>query len=174
MAIQICTSLLIHLELIDDMDPYLYVLVGLLLGILLGACTWLLRERLRVSRARRSGDGYQGKEDEALKTRIDELTLLHAIAAAGAEATDEDYLIERVTQVIGENLFPKNFGVLIVDERGNRLRTHPSYREDDELNGPEWVPIGEGICGQVASMGEPRYTADVRIEQNYIEVDPVC
>lgn len=153
------------------MEPYLYVLVGLLLGLLLGVCTWLIRERLRVSGVGMSGDGYQGKDDEALKTRIDELTLLHAIAAAGAEATEEDYLIERVTRVIGENLFPKNFGVLIVDERGDRLRTHPSYREDEELNGPEWVPIGEGICGQVASMGEPRYAADVRMEQNYVEVD---
>jgi GAF domain-containing protein/CheY-like chemotaxis protein len=61
---------------------------------------------------------------------------------------------------------------LLLLEDGERLRTHASYREDQSLNAPEWIPIGEGICGQVALLGESRNVPDVSKEQNYIKVDP--
>ncbi|GAF79489.1 unnamed protein product, partial [marine sediment metagenome] len=133
---------------------------------------WFTWVRLRISSVQGTSAAKQDQDDEALKLRLEELTILHAIATAGAEATDENNLIERATQVIGENLYPNNFGVLLKEENDDRLRTHPSYREDGKLSGPEWVPIGEGICGQVALLGEPRYVPDVRQEQNYIEVNP--
>jgi len=54
----------------------------------------------RSGRARNAPDSpmvaNQGK-DEPLQRQIDELTILHAVATAGAEATDEDTLIERAT-----------------------------------------------------------------------------
>ena len=58
-----------------------------------------------------------------------------------------------------------------MDDYGEKLQTHPSYREHGELKGPKWVPIGEGITGQVALIGEAMRVDDVRNEQNYIEVD---
>jgi GAF domain-containing protein/signal transduction histidine kinase len=153
------------------MNDYLYLFVGLLVGLLLSGLVWWFWGRFRAS------TGYstsldENRDDEELKSRLDELTILHAIATAGAEASDEDNLVERVTRVIGENLYPNNFGVLLREENGDRLRTHPSYREEGKLRVPEWVPIGEGICGQVALLGESRYVPDVTKEQNYIEVDP--
>jgi signal transduction histidine kinase len=45
--------------------------------------------------------------EEALRRRLDELAVLHAVATAGAEATSEDGLIERATQMIGEALYEK-------------------------------------------------------------------
>lgn len=154
------------------MNNYLYLFVGLLVGLLISGLAWWFWGRFRAM------TGYsayldEDRDDEELKSRLDELTILHAIATAGAEASDEDSLIERVTRVIGENLFPNNFGVLLREESGDRLRTHPSYREEGKLRGPEWIPIGEGICGQVALLGESRNVPDVTKEQNYIEVDPV-
>ena len=154
------------------MNSYLLLIVGLLVGFFIAVLVWLIWERIRTSAVQTSSVEDQARDDDGLKSRLDELTILHAIATAGAEATDENILIERVTRVIGENLYPNNFGVLLIEEKGDRLRTHPTYREDEKLNGPEWIPIGEGICGQVALLGEPRYVPDVRKEQNYIEVDP--
>ena len=154
------------------MNSYLLLLIGLLAGFFLAALVWLIWERFRAHAVQTPSAEDQAWDDDGLKSCLDELTILHAIATAGAEATDENYLIERVTQVIGENLYPNNFGILLIEEKGDRLRTHPTYREDENLNGPEWIPIGEGICGQVALLGELRYVPDVRKEQNYIEVDP--
>ena len=153
------------------MNDYLYLFVGLLVGLLLSGLVWWFWGRFRASTGY-SASLDEDQDDEELKSRLDELTILHAIATAGAEASDEDNLIESVTRVIGENLYPNNFGVLLREENGDRLRTHPSYREEGKLRGPEWVPIGEGICGQVALLGESRYVPDVTKEQNYIEVDP--
>jgi len=154
------------------MNAYLNLIFGFLVGLLLGSLAWFIWGRLRAANVKiTSSDNKEGGNDE-LKSRLDELTILHAIAMAGAEASDEDHLIERATQIIGENLYPNNFGILLRDKNRDRLRTHSSYREDGKLSGPKWVPIGEGICGQVALLGEPKYVPDVSKEQNYLEVDP--
>ena len=149
------------------MNDYLYLFVGLLVGLLLSGLVWWFWGRFRASTGY-SASLDEDQDDEELKSRLDELTILHAIATAGAEASDEDNLIESVTRVIGENLYPNNFGVLLREENGDRLRTHPSYREEGKLRGPEWVPIGEGICGQVALLGESRYVPDVTLSLIHI------
>ncbi len=153
------------------MDWYYLLIIGLLAGSVIGGLGLILWGKFRPQNEQTESEEEMISTEEALQLRLDELTILHAIATAGAEATDEDKLIERATQIIGKNLYPNNFGVLLVDERVAKLRTHPSYREDENLNGPEWIPLGEGICGQVALIGEPLRVADVRREQNYIEVD---
>ena len=154
-----------------DWNSYLLILIGIAVGLTTGGVFWVIWQRTRSDSSQTSPNEEARPVGESLQLRLDELTILHAIATAGAEATDEDVLIERATQIIGENLYPNNFGVLLVDEQGERLRTHPSYREHGKLKGPEWIPIGEGISGQVALIGETRRVADVRREQNYIEVD---
>jgi hypothetical protein len=83
-------------------------------------------------RTRKSSEGSQEGDpgtEGPLRRQIEELTILHAVATAGAEATNEDALIERATQIIGENLYPDNFGLLILDESGECLRPHSSYKE---------------------------------------------
>jgi signal transduction histidine kinase/CheY-like chemotaxis protein len=158
------------------MNPIFLLIAGLLVGIALCILSWFIWKRYQAPGHKVipevdqiSAEQSLQRGDESLQRRLDELTILHAIATAGTEATDEDVLIERATQIIGESFFPNNFGVLLVD--GDRLRTHPSYRELDSLKGPEWIPIGEGISGQVALLGEPMRVADVHHEQNYLEVD---
>jgi hypothetical protein len=158
------------------MNPIFLLIAGLLVGIALCILSWFIWKRYQAPGDKVipevdqiSAEQSLQRGDESLQRRLDELTILHAIATAGTEATDEDVLIERATQIIGESFFPNNFGVLLVD--GDRLRTHPSYRELDSLKGPEWIPIGEGISGQVALLGEPMRVADVHHEQNYLEVD---
>jgi GAF domain-containing protein len=113
----------------------------------------------------------QGK-DEPLQRQIDELTILHAVATAGAEATDEDTLIERATQIIGENLYPDNFGLLILDESRSRLHPHYSYKESPDSRRYQSIGLGEGICGKVAFHGRALRVPDVRQDSDYLEIDP--
>lgn len=111
------------------------------------------------------------RAEKALRRRLDELTALHAIAAAGTEATDEDTLIERATQIIGETLHLDNFGVVLLDQTSGVLQPHPSHR----LRGSGRalaLPLGKGIVGQVALTGQPRRVPDVRHDPDYLEGDP--
>lgn len=153
------------------MNPYLYLVFGILAGILISGGAWYAWLKASARRSATRPDPEITDAEASLQQRLEESTVLHAIAAAGAEATDEDELIERATQIIGESLYPNNFGLLMIDESGEKLHTHPSYREKEELKGPEWVNIGEGISGQVALRGKPLRVADVRDEPHYIEVD---
>ena len=154
-----------------DWIPYLLLVSGIAAGFALGGVVWFAWLKFRSRGFHAGSDSDAIDSDESLQHRLEELTILHAIATVGAEATDEDVLIERATQIIGETLFPNNFGLLLVDGSGEKLRTHPSYRELDKSKGPEWIPIGAGICGQVASSGLPMRVVDVSGESTYLEVD---
>jgi len=104
---------------------------------------------------------------EETQRQFSELFILHAVAAAGTEANNEDELIERVTQIIGDKLYVDNFGVLIVDEDTGDLYHHPSYRGADPVD----IPRGKGITGRVAESGQPQRIPDVSREPTYVTVD---
>jgi GAF domain-containing protein len=114
------------------------------------------------------------RAEEMLRLRLLELAVLHAVATAGVEATGEDELIERATQVIGEALYPDNFGALLLDEAAGVLRVHPSFRirKDRKEARRMLIPLGRGISGQVAANGHPRRVSDVTREDEYPEADP--
>src|ERR1051325_6736394 len=65
---------------------------------------------------------------EEERKRVKQLTALHDISQISIEVDNEDELINRVTDVIGQNLFPDNFGVLLLDEASGMLKAHYSYR----------------------------------------------
>lgn len=98
---------------------------------------------------------------EATSRQVEELSVLHSVAEAGAEATSVDGLIERATQVIGETLFPDVFGVVLADDKLGVLKAHPAYRgaEDDLLK--RMIPFGEGIIGATYLDGQTRRVADI-------------
>ncbi len=105
---------------------------------------------------------------EAELRQLDELSILHAVATACAEATQEDTLIERVTQIIGNTFYPDSFGVMLLDESQNVLRLHPSYRTRQVIP-QDSIPLGQGITGTVAQTGQPWRVPDVRQEPKYIQ-----
>ena len=100
-----------------------------------------------------------------------ELSVLHVISMAMTEATNEDDLIDRATQLIGKNLFPDNFGIMLLDESRSALTLHTSYtfhrNRQDVI-----VPMGHGITGKVAQTGQPLRSRDVTQVAEYIQVDP--
>src|SRR5690606_36213465 len=65
---------------------------------------------------------------EEERKQVRQLSALHDISLISIEADNEDELINRVTDVIGRNLFPDNFGILLLDEQTGMLNAHPSYR----------------------------------------------
>ena len=107
---------------------------------------------------------------ETSKQQLEKLTILNKVSLASTEATSVDDLIEKVTQIIGESLYPDNFGVLLIKENKGTLQPHPSYRGITDGKLPGEIPLENGISGQVASSGKPLRVANVRGHKNYIEV----
>ncbi len=104
------------------------------------------------------------------RRRAEELAVLYTIAEAATEANDENELIARATRLIGEKLYPDNFGVLLLDEAAGELFLHSSYfigERDDPIR----VPLGVGITGTVARSGRARRVADVSRAPEYLNVD---
>jgi PAS domain S-box-containing protein len=105
---------------------------------------------------------------EAAGLQLQELQVLHTVATICAEATSEDELIERVTRVIGEALYPDVFGVMLVDQEAGTVSAHPSYQEEERAKGMS-ISLGQGITGTVAASGHPWRVGDVSREPAYIE-----
>src|SRR6185369_7560952 len=100
---------------------------------------------------------------EEERKRVKQLTALHDISLISIEVDNEDELINRVTDVIGQNLFTDNFGILLLDEASGILKAHPSYRFfSTEYRHMMDVPPDKGITGQVASTGKAQRIGNVR------------
>jgi len=109
---------------------------------------------------------------EEARKQVAELTALHDVALASIEADSEDQLIDRVTNIIGQNLFLDNFGIMLLDENSGILHAHPSYRflSPEELHMMD-IPLGEGVTGQVAKTGTPQRIGNVKGVKSYLDVD---
>jgi PAS domain S-box-containing protein len=115
--------------------------------------------------------GKSPQAEQALQRQVRELGMLHAVAIACGQGTEEDELIARVTNIVGETLGSTSFGVGLLDPASGRVTFHPSYR----LEGKKRVaalPYRQGIVGRVAASGRPWRVPDVRAEPAYVEEDP--
>jgi diguanylate cyclase (GGDEF)-like protein len=106
------------------------------------------------------------------RKRVEQLSALHAISLASTETGNEDQLIERVTHLIGERLYPDSFGVLLLDETAGELSLHSSYRMGAH-EGPIRVPLGIGIAGTVARSRKPRRVGDVTLASEHLSLYPL-
>jgi diguanylate cyclase (GGDEF)-like protein len=107
-------------------------------------------------------------EEERRRTR--QLDTLLALAIESTAASNEDELIARATHLIGQKLYPDNFGIMILDEPAGMLRVHPTYHTPG-LESPD-IPIGRGVTGHVARTALPFRLGDVSDFPDYISVDP--
>lgn len=111
------------------------------------------------------------KEDEAaLQRQLEELAVLHSASLAASNALDIDKLIEQVTNVIGDTLYPDNFGIILLDTATNILRPHRSYRGPNSENILKPFPVTQGITGKVARIGKPLRLGDVRNDPAFFAV----
>ncbi len=110
---------------------------------------------------------------EATERQIKELSVLHAIASAAAEMTQEDALIECATDLLGRTLYPDSCGILLVNPETRALEIHQSYRwsrTPTEDAGRVTIAAGRGITGQVVLDGRPRRVNDTDQDPQYIDV----
>ncbi len=105
---------------------------------------------------------------DAHERQLKELSILHAVATAGAEATSLNTLLERATQLIGETFSADEHGVLLLDETGQVLKFHPSYFCPDEDLKTLVIPLGQGISGTVARTGLPLRVGNVAGDPGYL------
>ncbi len=114
----------------------------------------------------------QKNAEAALKRQLNELNILQATAFTCTQAAGQDALIRQITNIIGNTLYPDNFGILFLDEKGEFLLPHPSYQgiEKEKLN--ERHSTKSGIVGQVAATGKSIRLADVRQSDVYKAVVP--
>ncbi len=112
------------------------------------------------------------KAQDSRERQLKELSVLNALAVAGTRARNEDELIEQVTEIIGQTLYPDTIGVLLVTELGDGYVPHPSYRGVTLPNLMRTFKIGEGVAGEVMATGKALNVADVREIENFIQINP--
>jgi PAS domain S-box-containing protein len=111
------------------------------------------------------------KENEAaLQRQLKELAVLHSASLAASTAINVDDLIDQVTEVIGNTLYPTNCGILLVDKATRMLQPHLSYRGTSGENLSKQLPMSQGITGRVAMTGKPARIGDVTKDASYFEV----
>lgn len=109
---------------------------------------------------------------EEERKQVRQLSALHDISLIAIEVDNEDELINHVTDVIGQNLFPDNFGILLFDEQTGMLNAHPSYRFSSAgghrmMN----IPVELGITGLTARTGQAQRWGNVHQAKEYLAVD---
>ncbi len=146
-------------------------------ALLLGYCQRQAFDQNEIERARTACEQVASVLSKSLlleeeRKQVRQLTALHDIALLSIDVDNEDELINRVTDVIGQNLFPDNFGILLLDDASEILHAHPSYRffSPDERHMMD-VPVERGVTGLVARTGKPHRSSNVRQIKEYLDVD---
>jgi PAS domain S-box-containing protein len=112
------------------------------------------------------------KNQQALERRLAEVTTMSKVALAGIQETDEDQLIARVTELVGDAIYSDHFGILLLTADGMNLTTHPSYQGiPDELKS-YLGPLDIGVVGRCAREKATIRVSDVRSDGDYREATP--
>lgn len=108
---------------------------------------------------------------EALERQLKELTVLNAVALAGAESTSENEIIERFVQLT-TLIYSEMCGVLLLNDQGDILTPHPSYHGANVSNWADGVPITQGVTGKSIQTGKLIRLGDISQEPSYLEIGP--
>ena len=109
------------------------------------------------------------RDEDDLQKHLKELTVLHSVALVESAAKNIDELLQKVTNIIGDTLYPDNCGVLLLNETQDKLKPHFSYRGTSRENLDLSTPLTKGITGKVAATGTSICTGDVSLEPAYYE-----
>lgn len=108
---------------------------------------------------------------EALRQRLDELTILNRVGVICSDSRTEDELLNRATALIADRLFPDNCGFLLLDAARGVLAPHASFVISDAHVIKSEIPLEKGITGQVARTGQALRVGDVTTEPAYLAAD---
>ncbi len=110
---------------------------------------------------------------QSTNQRLIELQNLKDVAIASTESTKEDDLIFQASQLIPNNLFADNFGVLLADQDQDTLILHQSYWSKSKLSRRK-ISFGEGIIGEAAQKGEAIRIGIPRADAKFLEEKSIC
>ncbi len=110
------------------------------------------------------------RTEESLKRQLNELQVLQTIATLSTQMPNEDAIIQRATQVIGDTFYPDHFGVLLLEPQGRFLYPHASYQGVDDHALTWKIGIDTGVAGYVASTGQPLRIGDVTLDARFLSV----
>lgn len=110
--------------------------------------------------------------ESVLQRQLLELTILQDVATAASTTNSEDELIQRVTDIIGDTLYPDNCGVELVNKNRDALLPHPSYRGAAQDVDRQLMPLSAGVTGKVVRTGQTIRLGDVSQEPVYVDATP--
>ena len=105
----------------------------------------------------------------ALERQLKELTVLNAVTLAGAESATEEEIIERVVNLTAL-IFNEINGILLLNEQGDILTPHPSYRGASVDNWKQGISISQGVSGRCVSTEKIIRLGDITQDPDYIEI----
>jgi GAF domain-containing protein/anti-sigma regulatory factor (Ser/Thr protein kinase) len=107
---------------------------------------------------------------QEMSHHLEEVQILNKVALAATSTLDFDEVVRRgMKALLGMRNFER-VNVLLMDQAQNDLWLHPALADSDVFpqRASIRIPVGKGIAGRVAQIGEPARVNDVRLEPNYI------
>lgn len=117
-----------------------------------------------------------GIENARLYTRVSKqaktLILLNEISRELTSILDLDQLLKRIGDLLTRVIDYHMFSILLVDDSGRKLQHRFSLRFNESIHLKHDIPLGNGLVGAAAELGQPVLAADVAKDQRYIAVNP--
>ncbi len=109
---------------------------------------------------------------DTIRKRLDELSVLNAVALAATESTTVEELINRAMEIIGQVLFSDYAGLLLKDPvtgvlHGRLYQAGVYVPLEDDV-----VPQIQGVISRVVATGRSWLIPDVRLEPAYYALTP--
>ncbi|MGE3405426.1 MAG: PAS domain S-box protein [Pirellulales bacterium] len=111
------------------------------------------------------------RQEATIARHLFELRILNRVGTICAESATVDEVLQRVTGLISESLYPDNCGFLLLNAAGNALSPHDSFVLSDSSVRKQDIPLQAGVTGLVARTGQPRRVDDVTQEPSYLACD---
>ena len=117
-----------------------------------------------------------GIENARLYTRVSKqartLILLNEISRELTSILDLDQLLKRIGDLLTRIIDYQMFSILLLDDSGKKLQHRFSLRFNESIHLKHDIPIGQGLVGAAAELGQPVLVSDVSKDLRYISVNP--
>lgn len=108
--------------------------------------------------------------EEAHRTKVEELSVLHSLSLAMTVANTIDELVLSALLILGETLYNDNAGISLVNKKNNVFNS--VYRNNRGEVIKENYPLDAGISGIVFKTGEITVVDDVSTYPEFVSIYP--
>lgn len=104
--------------------------------------------------------------DETMR-QTKELSILNQVSQETAVSLNIDTFLQKITTIVGAELYSDIFGFVLVDEKSGKLYPHSSYLGFSDTLRERPIPFHNSIIGQVVLTGETYYAPNVLEDPYY-------